>query len=131
MRNYRQLYALLNLTGQSKEDMVAQATEGRTESAKEMTDAEYNLLLSMLAQQEDARVSVLRRVVHRMCLMGYTTEDNKPDYVRINEWMRTRTAAKCDLGKMTHSQMMATGTQVEAVWRSLLKEHRKKTGTPR
>ncbi|MCH7400108.1 hypothetical protein MM236_19085 [Belliella sp. DSM 107340] len=47
-RNYRQLYSLLKLQGLTKEECVLEVSKGRTDSAKELTDAEWSVLILWL-----------------------------------------------------------------------------------
>ncbi|MGL4956782.1 MAG: UvrB/UvrC motif-containing protein [Bacteroidales bacterium] len=49
-RNYKKFWALLKLTSVRKEDLILAATHGRTNSLRELTDAEYN---EVVAQMEE------------------------------------------------------------------------------
>ena len=77
--SYAVFFALLKrMPGATKEDLVDQWTGGRTSSLKEMTDREYNQMISALRSQVDnleekkkARSAVLKQIQ----LYGIDTTD--------------------------------------------------------
>lgn len=55
-RNYARFYALLRqLPRASKEELVRQYTDGRTESLREMTDGEYERLVEAMSRMSGER----------------------------------------------------------------------------
>lgn len=86
-------------------DIIAEFTEGRTESLKDLTVTEYreltNSLSSLLRNQEvtfDKNNQMRRKVIAILCQCGYT-KDNRADMERINKWCITHGHAHCQLNE--------------------------------
>lgn len=90
----RELHALLGELGMmdSKAHLVRQHTKGRTSSSKDLSFDEAEALITSLRSERDELIGKMRRkAIHLMCLMGYVTDSQAPDYNRINNFVQTRT----------------------------------------
>lgn len=116
------LLAELNMQSQ-KGDMVYGVTRGRTSSSREMSIEEAELLIYRLDEMKKEKMSHTKKLlIHRMCLLGYTTAGNTPDYSRINNFLKTRSAAKKGLNYLSIKEMHACAVQVEAIYKATLKK---------
>jgi hypothetical protein len=124
----RKFYALLNELGlaEQKADICMSVSNGRTEKSSELNEEEVQSVLNMLEEEKAAKVKALRnRLIHRMCLLGYT-KDGKPDYQRINYFLKARTGhrnpKKKNLNKLNATELHAVLVQVEAIYKGLIKK---------
>lgn len=76
-RNYAQFFVLLkHMKGASKEMLVCQYTSGRTESLREMTDAEYRTMLrglSCMVNNADKLRQARSKALHQLQRYGINT----------------------------------------------------------
>jgi len=100
-------------------ELIANFTEGRTESLRELSATDYreftNHLSAMLgdAQMKDTKANRMRKkVIALLCQCGYTRND-KPDMKRINEWCINRGHGKCELNEYREEILPALIYQAE------------------
>jgi hypothetical protein len=129
------LHALLNELNMSaqKGDLVYGATRGRTSSSKDMSIEEANLLIGRLREEKAGKSDLLKkRLIHRFCMLGYTKEDNRPDYARINGFITNRTGdrnpKKKTLNYLNLKELHAVMQQVEAIFKATIKSLSNGTG---
>lgn len=137
MRNYKQLFAICKKYGFDYKDKVAEFTNGKTDSLKQLTDAEFNAL-------------VLR--LHKLTTptLGHPTTSGKLGFVpkpgdtmrkkiialaknmqwhhsgnimqQINHWCLHYGKYKIALNQHSPSQLAYLLTQFEEVYKSYLKD---------
>lgn len=121
----KNLHALLNatrLTAQ-KAELVSGVTEGRTESSRELADAEYIKLMAVLCalpqekkqHKPNELTPLIQNAFYHFRKMGFITNGDKPDYDRINAFTIERTAAKKKLSQMDKAELTATITQLKTI----------------
>ncbi|MBL7818456.1 MAG: hypothetical protein JNL70_25830 [Saprospiraceae bacterium] len=130
MVNLNKLHALLNVKGvmAQKANLVSSASNGRTESSRELTENEFDLLILSLEKLPDSAstkklktteeanaqlAQLIRTALYYFRQLGYVTGTNGFDYNRINTFCTTKTAAKKRLDKMDKTQLTATITQLK------------------
>jgi hypothetical protein len=123
------LHALLSQLGwmDKKRDLVYGATRGRTDQSSELSIEEADILIGRLREEVKGRGEPMRkRVIHLMALMGYTKEDGRPDYVRIDNFLTTRTGArnpkKKALAYLNLKELHACLQQIQTIYRYYLKK---------
>lgn len=128
----RRFYFLLNSLGiiEQKKELVLSASQGRTDSTTKLTEPEAASLIESLNQEYLSSLKKVRgKILHLMCLMGYTDSNNSPDYNRINAFVRNRTGhrnpLKKNLIKLDKKELIAVCNQVEAMYHNQLKRHGK------
>jgi hypothetical protein len=126
----RQLYGLLSRKGMTEHKalLVGSASLGRTESSRELTENEFDLLVLTLDKMPDALQAkkpktgeeanaqlsqLIRTALYYFRQLGFLTAQNGYDYPRINTFCTTKTAAKKRLDKMDKTQLTATITQLK------------------
>jgi hypothetical protein len=100
----RTLHAMLNELGlmDMKREIISSHTEGRTDSARELSVAEANAIIASLAEEKAGKVEPMRKkIIHLLCLMGYVQE-GKPNMRRINYFVQNRTGARNPQKKPLH-----------------------------
>ncbi len=123
----RRLHMLLSQLDlmEMKATLISDVTGNRTSSSKEMTHAEANLLIKSLQQERDSRVSkTQKKIIHLMCLLGFVKDDGKPNYSRINNYVKeigSRNPGKKNLADLTPKEMNAVCSQVEAWYKKEVK----------
>ena len=122
--NYSKYFAIekqLKATGMhvDRAELIADFTQGRTESLRELTPTEYreltNHMSAMLgdAQFKDNKADRMRKkVIALLCNCGYT-KNNKPDMERINLWCINRGHGKCPLNDYKEESLPALIYQAE------------------
>jgi len=79
LRNYAAFYALLKrMPEMDKESLVLQWTDGRTSSLREMTEAEYNMMIRELrgtVEDLEAKRKARSAVLKQLQLYGVDTSD--------------------------------------------------------
>lgn len=118
------LLGALQLTS-FKADIVASASNGRTESSKELYFTEAVSLIANLREKKKAKFGPMRKkVIHQCCMMGMVDDGDRPDYVRINKFVKgigKRNPKKKELNQLNWKELIAVTTQVEAVYVKSLK----------
>lgn len=129
------LHALLNELGimEQKASIVFGASRGRTEQSRELTIEEAQALITSLKEQKNTKgLDLRRRIIHRMCLLGYIKEDTTPDYQRINGFIQNRTGqrnpGKKNLNYLNLKELHAVLQQVEAIYKATIKSISNGTG---
>lgn len=128
-RNYSRFYALAKEKGidleQHKEVLVAQFTDGRTSSLREMTNAEYEDMCDCLqsgkqrGESNEAHKERLRKarsaVLNRMQRLGVDTSDKT--FAAVNKFcMNPRISGK-PFGLLTIDELEALIPKLEAILR--------------
>jgi hypothetical protein len=133
----RKFHGLLNRKGmmQNKAALVGSASNGRTESSRELTDNEYDLLVLTLEKMPDSMqvkkpklgeeadkqlAQLIRTGLYYFRQLGFLVKVGGYDYPRINDFCTTNTAAKKRLDKMTKAELVATITQVQMMYKKTL-----------
>ena len=94
MRNHNYLKAIYILLSElkvkeNKEWMVEGFTDGRTSHISEMTRAEQEQMLTSLQDMREDKVKKMRaKIVHLLCVYGMTDGMERPDYKRINAYIK-------------------------------------------
>lgn len=116
----RLIYFLLSELGwtESKEELVSEVSQGATESVTKLGNIAGNLLIKKLTEEHDKQCKPMRgKILHYMCLLGYTKENGKPDYQRIDGFLKnigTRNPRKKGLYKLKLAELPGVVTQIEA-----------------
>jgi hypothetical protein len=116
----QKLHALLNNLGwiDQKADIVFNATDGRTESSKELTLDEARRLISSLAgydPNERLKNSIFSLAYRAGIIYGDTPEDKKMNTANLNMFLREKGAVKKELNQMTRNDLVKTHRQFEAI----------------
>lgn len=123
----RQLHGLLSRKGMTEQKglLVSSAANGRTESSRELTENEFDLLILTLEKMPDEQqdnkaktgdkqlAQLIRTALYYFRQLGYLTAGNGYDYARINTFCTTKMAAKKRLDKMDKSELTAAITQLK------------------
>lgn len=125
-----QLNGLLNTTGlvSQKEALVLSATQGRSESRKDLTDSEAIGLINFLKQQpqptakEDKMRKKIISMAHEMHWHSLVNGKWKPDMKRLNDWCIKSSYLKKELNKYTYNELPKLVTQFSKVYASFLKK---------
>ena len=81
----------LDMTDEDRYMLVRQLSGGRTASLKDLSEEELKAILQTLNQERLERTKKMRaKIVHYLCLLGYTTTAGKPDMNRINGFVQKR-----------------------------------------
>jgi len=103
-----------------KDDVILEATEGRTTHITEMTYSESNSLIKWLTGEKsrDKQVGKILSMAHEM---GWETPDGKVDMSRIDGWCGKYTIEKKALDKIGDKELPGVVTVFEKVYMSFLK----------
>ena len=109
-------------------ELVADFTEGRTESIKDLSPLEYqrfikalNSLLGANDTPRDVKSQMRTKVIAILCNLGYT-ENDKPDMLRINQWCISHGHAKCELNQYSQSGLSKLIYQAEAMLKKTIEK---------
>ena len=137
-RSYSRFYAICRAKGidieQYKDVLISEFTKGRTDSLKEMTEAEYDEMCdclqndrhmsgsgeSFLARRRKARSAVLTRIQK----LGVDTTD----FARVNSFCQDRRIAGKPFGMLTVDELDAIIPKLEAMLRK--PRPQRASGTP-
>lgn len=117
----RQLHTLLSQTQRMevKAELVLSFTDGRSESTKELQNKEADALIKHLQQEQEKQCGPTRNsIIHHLCLLGFTTEQDRPDYTRINAFIQqigSNNPSKLKLNYLPYKQLLKVCTQVKAM----------------
>ena len=128
-QNNRRFYALLKEHGlqEEKANVALQATNGRSESSKDITDAEAVVLFekfgftynaytpSVKKPVDDKKQRQMGKLFFTFRKAGFYNELDKPDYGRIDNFCLTKTACKVCIKDMTAENVTAIITQLELI----------------
>jgi hypothetical protein len=128
-RSYAQVFALakkLSLDEEALRDMVQQFSPTGDRSLKSLPQPAFVELVCHLIgavnadskqqQREWSRKAMGRKIIAKLCELGYVSA-GKPDYSRINEWVReigTNNPRKVALWRLTYEEMQQVLNQVTA-----------------
>lgn len=131
-RNYSRFYAIARAKGidleQYKDVLISEFTGGRTDSLKDMTDAEYNEMCDCL--QYDRRSAETKEefqkrrrksrsaVLHRIQKLGVDTTD----FDKVNAFCLNKRIAGKPFGMLTIDELDALVPKLEAMLRKPRKE---------
>lgn len=96
--------------------MLHEATGGRTTSTRELTQAEALALISGLVPQTpaDVRADKMRRKILGFAReMGWTTDDDRVDIDRVNQWCVKYGYGHKPLNRYTYHELPKLVTQFE------------------
>ncbi|WP_420582056.1 hypothetical protein [Reichenbachiella sp.] len=132
MSKYRHYFALekqLHRAGYpvSRMDLIRQYSGDEMCSLQEMSLQQYNQFIqwiritfkSHLDAAENAQKKSIKTAVHYLCLMGMTTSDDKPDFTRINSFVKnigSNNPKKETLNKLTPGQLNKVVTQIKSMY---------------
>lgn len=110
-----------------RSELVADFTEGRTDSLKELSPLEYqefikalNNLLGANDTPRDVKSRMRRKVIAILCQCGYTAE-GKADMTRINQWCISHGNAHSILNQYSKPQLQKLIIQAEAMLTTTIK----------
>lgn len=112
-----------------KATIVGGISFGRTESIRELTDAEKDMLIKYLYQQgqppEDPRLAKMRNKIYYYAHMMNWTKTNKAgkivaDGKAVDEWMLHYSYLKKKLSAYSYNELPKLLSQFEAVYKSYL-----------
>lgn len=125
----RQIRAILSTQGvdeDTKEDMVVEATGGRTHSISQMYTREAISLIRSLNGQQDNfqnKANQMRRKIIALCHeMGWQTEEGKIDLRRVNAYCEKRGHGRKPLNDYTLKELPVLVTQFEQLHKHYLNE---------
>lgn len=123
-----QLNGLLNATGLigQKETLVLSATQGRSESRKDLTDHEAMGLINFLKQQpqptakEDKMRKKIISMAHECGWHHLVNGKWKIDMKRLNDWCVKSSYLKKELNKYSYNELPTLVSQFSKVYSSFL-----------
>ena len=125
----RRVHALLSASGlmDQKASLILQFTNDRETSSKNLRPSESDALITFLeGQAKERRQPMRNKIIHLLCLMGYTKADrpSDADYSRINGFIQNIGAhnpRKKYLNQLTYHQLVHITSQVEAMYKKHIK----------
>jgi hypothetical protein len=115
-----------NQLSECKADFANTVSQGRTNKTSELTAEEAATLINSLKQERDRRTKPMRgKIIHLLCLMGYTHEDGEADFDRINNFVKNigkNNPKKKVLYWLTIKETLAVLNQVEAIYKKSIKD---------
>ncbi|MCO5230164.1 MAG: hypothetical protein M9958_03310 [Chitinophagales bacterium] len=133
MNKYAQYFAIEQKMKHSgididRSELIADYTEGRTESLQDLSAREYrelirqlNSLLGNSSYQEDKKQRMRRKVVATLCQCGYVI-DGKADMERINGWCISHGVEHCPLNKYSLKGLQTLIKQAEYMLKSYIEK---------
>jgi hypothetical protein len=136
----KRLHALLGQLGlmEHKADLVREYSATNSISSKDLTYTEAQSLINHLERtasskpkpkaKEDPRRKMRAKVIHYLCLMGYTTNGDQPDYERINKFIiniGSNNPRKVILNFLYEKELLPVLNQVEAMYKHEIKRFNK------
>lgn len=120
-RLYARFFALikaLGITEGEKYQIITAYSNPLNDSLKAMTDYQLNNAIKSLQLQQDKAVKKIRgRIIHLLCELGMTTEDDKPDYERIKQYIQNigkNNPRRATLNYLNQNELKAILKQIEA-----------------
>ncbi|MGN6604543.1 MAG: hypothetical protein ACTHK8_18940 [Ginsengibacter sp.] len=121
------LYALLNATGllEQKANIVLSFTEGKSESSKDLTDAQANDMIAYLRRQQQAQEEPANKMRRRILSMAhemhwYLPGARKLDMEHINDWCKKFGYLHKELNQYSYKELPKLVTQFSAVYNDYL-----------
>ncbi len=124
-----QLYMLMNKLGideATKNDMVWNATGGRTTHTSELTKLECANLIQSLKRQvlssiKESQCDTMRKkIIALFVKMGYVNEEGKADMKRIYAWVEKYGYLHKPLNRYTYNELPMLVSQAERVYHSFI-----------
>jgi hypothetical protein len=116
-----------------KHTYTFEATKGRSESTKDLTEEEVDEIIGKLEPLLPKKISVNEayperkamrgKIIHFLCLLGYVTKSDKPDFDRIDRFIvniGNRNPRKVILNYLYPKELKEVLTQVEAMYKKEL-----------
>lgn len=129
----KKLHAKLNESGlmDLKRDMIADCTDGRTTSSRELTFSEAKCLIEALSDS-DERQRQIRAIYHLAyetgVIYGDSDEDKRMNTAKLNLFCRNRGTVKKDIVLQSLSELKRTHRQFERIYSSMAdKQERQKS----
>lgn len=89
IRLIRRLQEEAKLTDEQVEGLVLHVSNDQTMDMNELTNTGLNLLIRKLQQiQEDRKRRMRGKIIYYLCRYGMVLPGDKPDYQRINRYIR-------------------------------------------
>ncbi|MCZ2393398.1 MAG: hypothetical protein LC105_06060 [Chitinophagales bacterium] len=109
-----------------RKELIADFTEGRTDSLRDLSPLEYrelcrslNALLGHKQVPHERKNQMRRKLIATLCQCGFVNADNKPDMERIQNWCVQYGHAGKQLNDHTYKELQKLITQAEI----MLKKH--------
>jgi len=124
-----QLYSLMNklsITEEIKNDMVWNATGGRTTHTSELTREECQNLIESLKKEvvkniKEHQCDIMRKkIIGKLADMGYVTREGKADMPRIYAWVEKYGYLHKHLNKYTYAELPLLVSQAERMYNTFL-----------
>jgi hypothetical protein len=123
----RQLHMLLNELNlaEQKAALVYSYSNNRTGSSKELMFGEARELIRHLQEKNKKNQPDLKpmrgKIIHYLCLLGYTLANGKADFDRINEFIKgigSNNPRKVILNYLRYDELYKVVNQVEQMYRN-------------
>lgn len=117
----KRLFALLNqkrIDADTRKGLVAQFTDGRTESSAKMLVAECEALINSLAH-DPAMDRMRKKIIALFRKMGYEKK-GKADMFRINIWCKDYGHANKYLNAYTNDELTMLVTQAQKTYNTFI-----------
>jgi len=122
----QKIHVLLRNNGliDDKKELVAQLTNGRTESTRFLTKAEATFFIQRLCDidpLEKQKKSVIHLAYVAGIIYGDTPEDYQINKAKLDMFLKERGTVKKELAKMTYAELMKVHRQFEAMTKNIQK----------
>jgi hypothetical protein len=115
------LYKELNIEGDTKDEMLYVASNGKGSSSKDLTFKEaFNLINKLSKDVNDGRNDMRRTILHYFHNLQWYAAPDQLDYERIDKWMVKYGKFGKKLNKLTKDELQKTVTQVKIMYRKSL-----------
>lgn len=119
---FRKLLQECGMDEEVKQSLVYQFTDERSTSSKDLSPVETTALLRYLQDEHSARCKPMRgKIIHYLCLLGYTIGPNQPNWGRINDFIKAigrNNPRQVQLNFLYYSELPKVVSQVEAMYRN-------------
>jgi len=129
------LISKLQIPEDGKRAMIAEATNGRTTSSKEMTSGEITDLCNGLQKMvpaplpaklvpdadKDARDVMRKKIISRAHRLGWQLQGGKIDMERVNAWCVSHGHLHLQLNSYGYNDLVKLVSQMDAMYKSYLK----------
>ncbi len=120
-RRYHLLLKECGITEDGKAMLIAAFSDGQSTSSKDLKPAAVAGLLRYLQEEHSKRCKPMRgKVIHYLCLLGYTVGKDQADWDRINAFimgMGSNNPRKVQLNFLYYSELPKVVSQVEAMYK--------------
>lgn len=123
-KRYRLLLKECGIDEDAKQVLVYAFTNERSTSSTDLTPVETEALLRYLQDTHSQMCKPMRgKIIHYLCLLGYTVGKDQADWNRINEFIKgigSNNPRKVQLNFLYYSELPKVVTQVEAMYKKEL-----------